>query len=547
MKVYSYKILILLSILICFFAFPIQAFSSGEERNFYVDYTYDLYGRKEINAELIRISDLLYFYVEKDWWHSRSYLEKNDIKIAFYELSEEFKNKIYPSLTSFFGSEWKPGIDNDEKITILFHQMGSNRAGYFRPVDEYSRFENPFSNEKEMLYLNSKFITDDLMEGFLAHEFVHLITFNQKDKKYLESEETWLNELRAEYAVTYLGYNNVYKNSNLEKRVNNFLADSNISLTGWTNNNANYGAINLFAQYLVDYYGNEILVDSLHSEEIGIESINYALEKRGFQESFSDIFVNWLIALYLNDCDLGEKYCFKNKNLEDFKVFPYIDYLPTSSSIKKLINLYIKDWSGGWLKIIGGSGDIAIEFDEDKYDNYKIPYILCDLDENCSVNFIEINNSNKLNNIEINNFEEYNITIIAFMQDKLSGFNGEEETFSFPIKISMNYNDDSEKDNIYDNTDNNYNFLSCESFINNLYFGLWGNKEVKCLQEFLKNQGADIYPEGLVTGNFLSLTKAAVIRFQEKYPEEILAPWGINKGTGFVGKTTRAKINEIIK
>jgi len=70
--------------------------------------------------------------------------------------------------------------------------------------------------------------------------------------------------------------------------------------------------------------------------------------------------------------------------------------------------------------------------------------------------------------------------------------------------------------------------------------------EVRCLQEFLKSQGAEIYPEGLVTGNFLSLTQAAVIRFQEKYKTEILTPLGLEKGTGFVGSLTCAKINELL-
>jgi len=66
------------------------------------------------------------------------------------------------------------------------------------------------------------------------------------------------------------------------------------------------------------------------------------------------------------------------------------------------------------------------------------------------------------------------------------------------------------------------------------------------LQEFLKSQGSEIYPEGLVTGNFLAFTQAAVIRFQEKYASEILTPLGLEKGSGFVGLKTRAKINEIL-
>jgi len=70
--------------------------------------------------------------------------------------------------------------------------------------------------------------------------------------------------------------------------------------------------------------------------------------------------------------------------------------------------------------------------------------------------------------------------------------------------------------------------------------------DVIFLQEFLKSQGIEIYPEGIVSGWFGPLTKKAVIRFQEKYAGDILAPWGLTKGTGFVGKSTGAKINEIL-
>ena len=73
-----------------------------------------------------------------------------------------------------------------------------------------------------------------------------------------------------------------------------------------------------------------------------------------------------------------------------------------------------------------------------------------------------------------------------------------------------------------------------------------GNSEVRCLQGFLKLYGQDIYPEGLITGNFGNLTKSAVIRFQEKYKNEILIPAGISQGTGFVGPLTRNKINNLL-
>jgi len=69
---------------------------------------------------------------------------------------------------------------------------------------------------------------------------------------------------------------------------------------------------------------------------------------------------------------------------------------------------------------------------------------------------------------------------------------------------------------------------------------------VRMLQIFLKTQGTDIYPEGLVTGKFGELTRKAVIRFQEKYKDEILAPFGLTAGTGIVGTKTMLKINALM-
>ncbi len=68
--------------------------------------------------------------------------------------------------------------------------------------------------------------------------------------------------------------------------------------------------------------------------------------------------------------------------------------------------------------------------------------------------------------------------------------------------------------------------------------------EVKELQKCLARDKS-IYPEGTVSGYFGQKTKAAVIRFQEKYAAEILKPSGLKKGTGLVGKATRRKLNEI--
>ncbi len=335
------KKLLLLTIISVFLFLPLYIEAQdvlGETRVFNIESSYDLSKRAELTATLIRISPTAYWYLDNNF--------KEEVEQSLSALIEEFEFLIYPKLTGTFGTEWTPGIDKDTRITVLIHLMKKEAGGYFNSADEYPKAHAPTSNQREMVYLNAQHITSPLAKSLLAHEFTHLITFNQKEKTHNVSEEVWLNEARAEYAPTLLGYDKDYEGSNLQRRVKGFLERPSDSLTEWRNQPTDYGVLNLFVQYLVDHYGIELLADSLKMRKTGIESLNAVLFQQGFKEDFPQIFTNWTVAVLINDCRVSEKYCYYNQNLKNFRVTPLLNYLPFVGQSTLSVTNTTKDWAG---------------------------------------------------------------------------------------------------------------------------------------------------------------------------------------------------------
>src|SRR3989344_328785 len=557
------KIIFIAIFCILFAAQSATAVDFGNNINFNVDENFDASGRSKITAVLVKTSPKLYFYVEKTWWDSQSQLKQNEILANLGNLSSEFENNIYPTLTSVFGSEWNPGVDGDSRITVLFEAMNSNEGGYFRTADEHIKLQIPASNEREMVYLALDRIDDQRLKVFLAHEFIHLITFNQKNKIFKIDEEIWLNEARADYSSNILGYDNIYSGSNLQQRVKDFIESPSDPITEWKGTKYDYASVSLFMHYFLDHYGINILIDSLKSKYVGIESINYALQKNGFKENFSQIFTNLTITSVLNNCSFSQDYCYLNKNLKNFRLAPSLNFLPLTGSVSLSVSNVTKNWAGNWLKFIGGNGDLQLDFSSIKGLEFSVPYIIEDSASSQALKFLQLDENQK-GGISIEKFgaDYKSLIILPSLQSKLSGFDGAEFTYPFTYKVSIKGSAEtedqdliqqlldkiaylkSEIERLQQGNANGQNF--CSELNNNLYYGLLNNEQVKCLQSFLKSQGPDIYSAGYVTVNFLAMTRLAVIRLQEKYASEILAPLGLSSGTGFAGPSTRAKINQIL-
>lgn len=548
-----------------------------QEETFNVESSHDFSQRTELLATLIKISPTVYWYIDNNWWEDLDTEQQEEVRQSLNSLTEEFEINIYSTLTRTFGSEWSPGIDKDTRITVLFHPMKKGTGGYNNTADEYPKVQIPKSNEREMVYLNTQYINTDYVKSFLAHEFTHLITFNQKNRAYNVSEDIWLNEARAEYAPTLLGYDREYEGSNLQRRVKDFLDKPSDSLTEWRETPADYGVINVFIQYLVDHYGVQILADSLKIRETGIKSINTILSQRGFKEDFTQIFTDWTVTVLINDCQVSEKYCYFNQNLKNLRITPLINYLPFVGQSTLSVNNTTKDWAGNWHKFVGGQGTLNLEFKGSGGMKFKVPYIIQDAQGNFSINNLTLD-QNQEGEIFISDFgsENISLSIIPIAQNKFADFSSLELARSFFWSASTQEKEEvslpslppaqkpisqmtraellsriAQIQTLILQLQVLLNELlvegaSCQEIVQNLYFGMRNNSQVSCLQEFLKNQGAAVYPEGIISGNFFTLTQQAVIRFQEKYASEILTPLGLTAGTGFLGSSTRAKINQLL-
>lgn len=422
---------------------PVLADEIGDTNNFFIDSSYDWKNRDEISATLQRISAKAYFYIEDEYWNALS-LGQQDLYIDYLrKVADNFDAITYSSLRYIFGSEWKPGIDSDDKITILLTRLKSAAAGYFNPKDEFSQLEVSTSNEREMFYINSTQIANSLIHSFLAHEFQHLINWNQKERMQMIMEEVWLNELRSEYAPTIAGYDSEYSGTNLERRVDDFLARPFNSLTEWQGDRYDYPPINIFGHYLAEQFEEDIFSYMIQNNKTGIHSIEQAMHDKEYNFTFPQVFNNWTIANYLNDSTLSNgQYGYKNPYLKGAIHVSPITYSIVATSIIN-ISQNVKDWAAYSYRFFNKQDagtiakDLEIEF-EGSIDrgNFNVIYIVDYFSKPMAIG--SLNTGAQKAVLKIPDFKDdvESVVIIVSNQFKKSDFNANEPSTPFVLSVA---------------------------------------------------------------------------------------------------------------
>ncbi|MDP6668066.1 MAG: immune inhibitor A [Dehalococcoidia bacterium] len=290
-----------------------------------------------ISGEVAHVSEHAYWIFE-----NRFVPDPSDIQQA----ADDFEETVWPVVTEVFGEPLTPGIDGDDRIVVYHSILRTGVAGYFSAADSYPREILPFSNQREALYMSADRVelTGPEYLSVIAHELQHASHFAVDT-----GEDSWINEGLSEVAAEIAGFT--------RSAVSAFVRAPSTSLTAWaqdiTASAANYGAANLFFDFLSTHYGgNAILSAVARNQEDGIASIDSALAEQGFEVGADDVFADWLVANYLSTEEGRYGY--------DQRAVP-----PVKNIYKRApdsMNGSVKGYGADYYVTSTGSGQMTIEF-----------------------------------------------------------------------------------------------------------------------------------------------------------------------------------------
>ncbi|OQX64615.1 MAG: hypothetical protein B5M51_03180 [Anaerolinea sp. 4484_236] len=305
----------------------------------------------EVDATLQYVTDHVYFWVQD----SVSY-DDGEMR----DLVNAFENKIYPTNRAFFGSEWSPGIDEDEHIYILYASgIGSSIAGYYSSADEYHPLAHEYSNAHEMFLFNADntFLGEEFTYGVLAHEFQHMIHW------YLDrNESSWLNEGFSELASFLNGYDPggfdwIYT-SNPDLQLNDWPNDQNATTP-------HYGAAFMFVTYFLDRFDEQATQALAANQQNGMDSVDDTLKViaatdpvTGQPIAADDVVIDWLTTNYVMDGSVGDgRYTYHN-----YERAPQPKSTETIYNCPAQQNYTVHQYGGDYIEI-ACAGDYTLHFE----------------------------------------------------------------------------------------------------------------------------------------------------------------------------------------
>ncbi|NHJ48309.1 MAG: hypothetical protein FK733_11035 [Asgard group archaeon] len=317
-----------------------KADSLGDQNDFWVNDP-DTGDYEQVTAKLLSIGQHCYIYVDLTTITSLGETEATERSDMY---SNEFDSIMYPTNLELVGHpDGNIGdVDGDPKITVLITPESYGGAYFFKDDDP----THPYSNNREMFYIHPD-IGEKRILSNMIHELNHLIWFNHE-----QDEAIIVLEGTAEYSRYKAGYLNnesfisagVAADYNLTIETNYFMSNPEGSLLYWDYsitalNIASYGRSYMFILYLSERFGEEFITDLVTIEEDGPAGIEKALQNKGLDLSFNDIFLDWITACTIDLEEFADdRYGYQTADFKISSVNPIFQLPYTSAEIK--YNLY---------------------------------------------------------------------------------------------------------------------------------------------------------------------------------------------------------------
>ncbi len=233
-------------------------------------------------------------------------------------LLDQFDNNMWPTVTGVFGEPLARGDEGQKIWTLIFNIRDES---YYDPdatsyIAGYFSASESTDNQKNIMHIDSydwaRRTGPDaprpyLYEGTFAHEFEHLVHFDQDP-----DEPSWVDEGCAELSAFLCGYGHP------DRHIDDYFFYHPITaLTYWGNSLEDYGQKYLWILYLYEKFGGADFISALVQEQAnGIEGIEKMLKSVSPWLNFDMVYNWWTMAIYLDDeVHFGGIYGFENLDI----------------------------------------------------------------------------------------------------------------------------------------------------------------------------------------------------------------------------------------
>lgn len=289
-----------------------------------------------------------------------------------------FDTDFVPHLTALYGPV-PDEFDNDPRVYILIIP-NEGWTGYFDPAHQMEdslvwQIWAKYSNQKEIIY-----VAPDAFPNYtnvvLAHELGHMLHWGRDHSPEPPSEpvkyweDTWIDESFATFAPVYLlediSQQDVYDYQAF------FAVEPDLSLIHFLGG-PSYNQVKLWMTFMFEHFGGENFISTLINDQAnGIEGVANTLSNLGYEETFNEIFEQWIVANFLDNTSyLNGKYGYFHYNFPPCRIAASYSQFPTGIKTGS-VSSYAADYLLFYSTI---PRDVSIQFDGADTTEFRLTFI----------------------------------------------------------------------------------------------------------------------------------------------------------------------------